>query len=65
MPQEPPEEVVHPGRFARVECNDCGNTQVIFVRTASQIPCHVCGDVIAKPTGGVAEYVGTFQEYVE
>lgn len=65
MPQEPPPEVTHPGRFARVECNDCGNEQVIFVRAAKQVTCQVCGSPLAEPTGGVVEYIGTFQEYIE
>lgn len=65
MPQEGKVEVTHPGRFARVECSDCGNEQIVFVRSATEVACQVCGSTLAEPTGGVANFVGTFKEYVE
>ncbi len=39
-------------RFLRVKCNDCGNEQVIFGASASNIKCLVCDKLIAKSTGG-------------
>lgn len=62
--QEPIEKKVR-GTFARVECTDCGNEQVLFARTATHVTCQVCGSSLAKPTGGIAELDGTFIEYVD
>ena len=39
-------------RFLRVKCNDCGNEQVIFGASASDIKCLVCEKPLAKSTGG-------------
>lgn len=65
MPQEAVPEETHPGRFARVECSDCGNEQVVFARAAMTITCQVCGTPMAEPTGGVVRYVGSLVEYIE
>lgn len=62
--QEPLEKFER-GAFATVECDDCGNEQVLFVRTATSITCQVCGSALAEPTGGVAALKGTFVEYVD
>jgi small subunit ribosomal protein S27e len=60
-----PIETFERGTFARVECDDCGHQQVLFVRAATTISCEVCGSTLAEPTGGVANLVGDFVEYVE
>ncbi len=62
--QEPIEEFRR-GTFARVDCDDCGHQQVLFVRSATPITCEVCGSGLAEPTGGVAKLTGTFVEYVD
>jgi len=41
-------------KFMRVKCAKCKNEQVIFERAASVVKCLVCGEVLAKPTGGKA-----------
>lgn len=53
------------GTFAKVECADCGNEQVLFVRAATVVTCQVCGSGLAEPTGGFAELKGTLKEYVD
>ena len=45
-------------RFLRVKCNDCGNEQVIFGASASDVKCLVCEKPMAKATGGKTK-VGT------
>lgn len=42
-------------RFLKVECKGCGNTQVIFDRTATKVKCLVCDAVLAEPKGGKAD----------
>jgi small subunit ribosomal protein S27e len=39
-------------RFLNVKCNDCGNEQVIFGASASNVKCLVCEKPLAKSTGG-------------
>ena len=39
----------------KVKCGNCKNEQVIFERPAGNIKCLVCGDVLAKSTGGKAK----------
>ncbi len=41
-------------RFLRVKCDDCGNEQVIFDRTSTQVRCLVCNRILAEPGGGKA-----------
>jgi small subunit ribosomal protein S27e len=52
-------------KYRRVKCGDCGNEQVLFLRTATHIKCQVCGATMAEPTGGLArlrgEVVGTVE----
>jgi len=42
-------------RFLKVKCNDCGNEQVIFGASSSDVKCLVCDKAIAKSTGGKTE----------
>lgn len=66
MPQQQePIEERRRGTFARVECDDCGNEQVIFSRSATAVSCQVCGSNLVEPTGGIADLHGTFIEYVD
>ncbi|MEN2974122.1 MAG: 30S ribosomal protein S27e [Candidatus Caldarchaeales archaeon] len=44
--------------FLLVQCNECGHKQVVFDCAKSEVPCQVCGAVIAKPKGGKAEILG-------
>ena len=61
----PTSKVPTENKYRRVKCNDCGNEQVLFLRTATRIPCAVCGAALAEPTGGLAivkgEVVGTVE----
>ena len=41
--------------FLKVKCKKCKNEQVIFGNPASDVKCLVCGEVLAKPTGGIAD----------
>jgi small subunit ribosomal protein S27e len=41
--------------FSKVRCPKCKNEQVIFVKAASDVKCLVCGEQLAKSTGGKAK----------
>ena len=49
-------------KFVRVKCKKCGNEQIIFSHASRNIYCLVCGELIAKPTGGKAEILGEVLE---
>jgi small subunit ribosomal protein S27e len=44
-------------KFLKVKCGNakCKNEQVIFESPATEVKCLVCGEVLAKPTGGKAK----------
>ncbi|MFB6193096.1 MAG: 30S ribosomal protein S27e [Candidatus Nanohaloarchaea archaeon] len=44
--------------FVRVKCSECGNEQTTFSRASTEVECLVCGEVLARPTGGKAEFPG-------
>jgi small subunit ribosomal protein S27e len=54
-----------PGSFVRVECPDCENEQIVFEKTATAVACAVCGQTLARPTGGEADIEGEVLEVVE
>ncbi len=47
--------------FYRVRCK-CKNEQIIFSRPATEVRCLVCGEVLARPTGGEGEVVAEIIE---
>ena len=57
MPKKknPPELIPQPNsRFLRVKCLNCGNQQIIFGCSATDVECLVCGKTILQSTGGKA-----------
>jgi small subunit ribosomal protein S27e len=46
------------GSFIKVKCEKCKNEQVIFEKTATEVKCLVCGELLAQPTGGKAKIKG-------
>ena len=51
-------------RFLQVKCPECGNEQIIFSHASIVVRCLVCGNVLAVPTGGKAQILGTMvREY--
>ncbi|MBT3416961.1 30S ribosomal protein S27e [Candidatus Woesearchaeota archaeon] len=41
-------------KFIKVRCK-CKNEQIIFEKASSEVKCLVCGEILAKPTGGKAK----------
>lgn len=41
-------------RFLRVKCLNCGNQQIIFGCSATDVNCLVCNKVLLQSTGGKA-----------
>lgn len=42
-------------KFVKVRCAKCKNEQVIFGKAAMEVKCLVCGETLAKSTGGKAD----------
>ena len=46
------------GKFIKVQCKNCKNTQIIFEKASTIVKCLKCNEVLAKPTGGKAKIYG-------
>ncbi|MBM1154671.1 30S ribosomal protein S27e [archaeon] len=44
--------------YVRVRCLKCGGEQYVYIFAATRVPCHVCGETLAEPTGGKAKILG-------
>jgi small subunit ribosomal protein S27e len=53
------------GDFVSVRCPDCENEQTVFGKASSEVACAVCGHVLVRPTGGLADIEGEVLEVVE
>jgi small subunit ribosomal protein S27e len=63
MTTPPPQQTG--SKYRRVKCGDCGNEQILFLRSATQVKCQVCGATLAEPTGGLARVKGEILGIVE
>lgn len=52
-------------KFIKVRCGKCKNEQVIFGKAASEVKCLVCGEVLAKSTGGKSDVQARVLEVLE
>ena len=53
------------GNFFRVQCDDCENEQTVFGKASTEVACAVCGHVLVRPTGGLAEVEAEVLDVVE
>ena len=53
------------GAFLRVACPSCEHEQILFDRAATEVSCADCNELLAEPTGGVADLHATVVEAVE
>ena len=54
-----------PGNFLRVKCEKRGNEQNIYEKAATIVKCLVCGEILAKPTGGKAKLLVKVAERIK
>jgi small subunit ribosomal protein S27e len=40
--------------FVKIRCPKCKNEQIIFEKATTNVPCLVCGAILAEATGGKA-----------
>ncbi len=51
--------------FLRVRCTECENEQVVFDSATTEVNCNVCGNALAKPTGGRVKIIGEIVSVLE
>ncbi len=44
--------------FQKVNCNECGELQVVYSHATTSVACNSCGNAITKATGSKAEING-------
>jgi len=52
-------------KFIKVRCPKCKNEQIIFGKSATNVPCLVCGKSLAEPTGGKSKIKARILEVLE
>lgn len=50
--------------FNRVQCDECGEAQVIYSHATTRVTCNSCGNEVAAPTGSAATLRGKKLESV-
>jgi len=45
-------------KFLKINCKECGELQIVFSHASTSVTCNSCGNIIAKPTGGIAKIFG-------
>ncbi len=50
------------GKFVRVKCSKCKNSQVIFGKASMKVRCLECNAILAIPTGGKAKIRSRVEE---
>jgi len=45
----------HESKFIKIRCTGCNNEQIMFSKASSDINCLVCGEPLAKSTGGKSD----------
>ncbi|MBS3174308.1 30S ribosomal protein S27e [Candidatus Woesearchaeota archaeon] len=48
--------------FVKVRCSKCKNEQNVFNSASTKVNCLVCGEVLAEPTGGKANFIAKVLE---
>jgi small subunit ribosomal protein S27e len=52
-------------KFHKVNCNECGELQIVYSHAAQFVVCNSCGNNIAEPTGSKARINGKILGSVE
>ena len=50
------------GKFLKIKCSKCKNTQVIFGRATTKVKCKECNGTIALPSAGNAKIRARVEE---
>lgn len=50
------------GKFIRIKCSKCKESQVVFGRATTKIKCTACNSIVALPSGGKAKIRARVEE---
>jgi len=50
------------GKFVKVKCSKCKNSQVIFGKASTKVKCTECNTTLAVPSGGKAKMRARVEE---
>ncbi len=45
-------------KFQKINCNECGELQIVYSHASQRVACNSCGNNIAEPTGSKAKING-------
>ena len=45
-------------KFQKVNCEECGEIQIVYSHASTPITCNSCGSTISEPTGSKAKING-------
>ncbi len=54
--------VTDKGKFVRVKCSKCKNSQIIYGKASTRVRCTECKGIIAEPSGGKAKIRARVEE---
>lgn len=57
--------IIMTGKFLKLKCKKCKNTQFVFERPATLVKCLVCDDVLIESTGGKGKINASVLDEVE
>ena len=57
-------EIKKKTKFFKIRCGKCKNEQNVFSKVATEVKCLVCGELLAKPTGGKTKFLHTAVEEI-
>lgn len=52
-------------RFQKINCNECGEIQIIYSHATSMVTCNSCGNAITEATGSKAKINGKISGKIE
>jgi len=55
----------HSTKFMKLRCPKCKNEQAVFEKAKTVVPCLVCGNILAEPSGGKAKLKTRVLEVLE
>jgi len=50
------------GKFLRVKCSKCKNSQIIFGKASTKVRCLECNSIVALPSSGKAKIRARVEE---
>ena len=53
------------GKFIKVKCSKCKNSQIIFGKASTKVRCLECDGIVAVPSGGKAKIRARVEEVLQ